>query len=67
MTAQWPATMSCPGRARKLSSFTCSDTGNTATTDTDTGTDLDTRYGHHVKAKNAHGLSDVSNFARIDS
>ena len=41
--------------------------GNTATTYTDTGTDLDTRYGYHVKAKNAHGLSDVSNFARIDT
>ena len=37
-----------------------SDMGNT-------GTDLDTRYGYHVKAKNAHGLSDVSNFARIDT
>ena len=37
-----------------------SDMGNTAT-------DLDTRYGYHVRAKNAHGLSDVSNFARIDT
>ena len=36
------------------------DRGNTAT-------DLDTRYGYHIKAKNAHGLSDVSNFARIDT
>ena len=36
-----------------------SDTGNT-------GTNLGTRYGYHVKARNAHGLSDVSNFARID-
>ena len=44
-----------------------SDMGNTATTHTDTGTDLDTMYGYHVKAKNAHGLSDVSNFARIDT
>ena len=44
-----------------------SDMGNTATADTDTGTDLDTRYGYHVKAKNAHGLSDVSNFARTDT
>ena len=44
-----------------------SDMGNTATTCTDTGTDLDTRYGYHVKAKNAHGLSDVPNFARIDT
>ena len=43
-----------------------SDMGNTATTYTDTGPDLDTRYGYHVKAKNAHGLSDVSNFARND-
>ena len=45
-----------------------SDMGNTATTYTDTGSDLDTRdtkYGYHVKANNAHGLSDVSNFARI--
>ena len=37
-----------------------SDMGNT-------GTDLDPRHGYHVKAKNAHGLSDVSNFARIDT
>ena len=44
-----------------------SDMGNTATTYTDTGTDLDTRYGYHVKAKNAHSLSDVSNFARTDT
>ena len=44
-----------------------SDMDNTATTYTDTGTDLDTRYGYHVKAKNAHGLSDVSNFARNDT
>ena len=44
-----------------------SDMGNTATTYTDTGTDLDTRYGYHVKVKNAHGRSDVSNFARIDT
>ena len=56
-----------------------SDMGNTATTYTDTGTDLDAgidldagtdldaRYGYHVKAKNAHDQSDVSNFARIDT
>ena len=44
-----------------------SDMDNTATTYTDTGTGLDTRYGYHLKAKNAHGLSDVSNFARIDT
>ena len=44
-----------------------SDMGNTATADTDTGTDLDTSYGYHVKAKYAHGLSDVSNFARVDT
>ena len=37
-----------------------SDMGNTAT-------NLDTRYGYHVRAKNPHGLSDVSNFARIDT
>ena len=41
------------------------DIGNTATTYTDTETDLDPRHGYHVKAKNAHRLSDVSNFARI--
>ena len=44
-----------------------SDMGNTAAADTDTGTDLNTMYGYHVKAKNAHGLSEVSNFARIDT
>ena len=44
-----------------------SDMGNIATADTDTGTDQATRYGYHVKAKNAHGLSYVSNFARIDT
>ena len=44
-----------------------SEMGNTAATYTDTGTDLDTRYRYHVKAKNAHGPSEVSNFARIDT
>ena len=44
-----------------------SDMGNTATTYTDTGTDLDPRYGYRVKARNAHGRSDVPNFARIDT
>ena len=44
-----------------------SDMGNTATTYTETGTDLNTMYWYHVKAKNARGLSDVSNFARIDA
>ena len=44
-----------------------SDMDNTATTYTDTGTDLNTKYEYHVKARNAHGLSDVSNFARIDT
>ena len=44
-----------------------SDMGDTATTYTATGTDLDTMSGYHVKAKNVHGLSDVSNFARIDT
>ena len=44
-----------------------SDMGTTATTYTETGTDLNTMYWYHVKAKNAHGLSDVSNFARIDT
>ena len=34
---------------------------------TETGTDLNTKYGYRVKAKIAHGRSDVSNFARIDS
>ena len=38
-----------------------------ATTNTDAATNLDTRYGYHFKAKNAHGLNDVSNFARIDT
>ena len=37
-----------------------SDMGNTAT-------NLDTRYGYHIRAKNAHGLSHVPNFARIDT
>ena len=44
-----------------------SDMGKTATTYTDAGTYLDTRYGYHVKAKDTHGLSDVSNFARNDT
>ena len=44
-----------------------SDMGNTAIAYTDTGTDLNTRYGYRVKAKIAHGRSDVTNFARIDS
>ena len=44
-----------------------SDMGDTATTYTETGTDLDTSYGYHVKAKKAHGLSHVPNFARIDT
>jgi hypothetical protein len=44
-----------------------SDMDNTATTYTDTGTDLDTRDGYRVKARNAHDLSDVSNFVRIDT
>ena len=43
-----------------------SDTGSTATTYTDTGTDLDTRYVYRVKAKNPHGIGPWSNFARID-
>ena len=70
MTAQSPATMSCctgPKRARKLSSFTSPTMGNTATTDTDTGTDLDIGYGYLAKAKNAHGLRDVSNFDWTDT
>ena len=43
------------------------DMGNAATTNTDAGTDLDPRYGYHVKAKNAHSRSDVPNFARLDT
>ena len=43
------------------------DMGNTATAYTYTRTDLNTRYGHHVKAKNAHALSDESDFVRIDT
>ena len=56
-----------PKEGEETFSVYVSDTGNTATTYTDTGTDLDTKCGYHVKAKNAHGLSDVSNFARIDT
>ena len=44
-----------------------SDMSNTAIAYTDTGTDLNTRYGYRVKAKIARGRVDVSNFARIDS
>ena len=40
-----------PRRARKLSIVYVSDMGNTATTYTDTGTDLNTRYGYHVKGQ----------------
>ena len=43
-----------------------SDTGSTATTYTDTNTDLDTRYVYRVKARNPHGIGPWSNFARID-
>ena len=43
-----------------------SDTGGTATTYTDTGTSLDTRYVYRVKAINAQGVGPWSNFARID-
>ena len=56
-----------PKKGEKTLIVYVSDMGNTATTYTDTGTDLDTRYGYHVKVKNAHGLSDVSNSARIDT
>ena len=62
-----------PKKGEKTLIVYVSDMGNTATTYTDTGTDLDAgsdldaRYGYHVKAKNAHGLSDVSNSARIDT
>ena len=43
-----------------------SGTGSAATTYTDTGTALDTRYVYRVKARNAHGIGPWSNFARID-
>lgn len=43
-----------------------SDTGSTATTYTDTGTSLATRYVYRIKAKNDHGASPWSFFARID-
>ena len=42
------------------------DTGNEATTWTDTGTSLDTRYVYRVKARNGDLLSEWSNYARID-
>ncbi len=51
--------------ATHVGSLLHSDMGNTATADTDT--DLDTKYVHHVKAKNSHSLSDVSKFARVDT
>ena len=41
-------------------------TGTTATTWTDTGTSLDTRYVYRVKARNGDLLSEWSNFARVD-
>ena len=42
------------------------DTGNEATTWTDTDTSLDTRYVYRVKARNGDLLSEWSNYARID-
>ena len=42
------------------------DTGNQATTWTDTDTSLDTRYVYRVKARNGDLLSPWSNYARID-
>ena len=41
-------------------------TGTTATTWTDTGTSLDTRYVYRVKARNGELLSERSNYARVD-
>ena len=42
------------------------DTGNTQTTYTDTSTAESTRYVYRIKARNAAGLSEWSNFVRID-
>ena len=42
------------------------DTGNTQTSYTDTNTVEDTRYVYRVKARNAAGLSERSNFVKID-
>ena len=42
------------------------DTGSPAATYTDTNTVEDTRYVYRVKARNAAGLSERSNFVRID-
>ena len=42
------------------------DTGNTQTTYTDTSTAEYTRYVYRIKARNAAGLSEWSNFVRID-
>ena len=42
------------------------DTGSPAATYTDTNTVEDTRYVYRVKARNAAGLSEWSNFVRID-
>ena len=41
-------------------------TDSTATSYTDTNTDLDTRYVYRVKAWNAAGVGPRSNYARID-
>ena len=56
-----------PEEGEKTFIVCVSDMGNTAIAYTDTGTGLNTGYGYRVKAKIARGLSDVSNFARIDS
>ena len=42
------------------------DTGNTAISYTDTGTPENTLYVYRVKARNAAGLSEWSNFVKID-
>ena len=42
------------------------DTGSTATSYTDTGTLLDTRYVYRVKARNSAGVGPQSNYVRID-
>ena len=42
------------------------DTGNTAASYTDTGTPENTPYVYRVKARNAAGLSEWSNFVKID-
>ena len=57
----------CPNGGEETCIVYVSDMDNTATTYTDAGTDLNTRYRYRVKAKIAHCPNDVSNFAQIDT